>query len=284
MSLYRRLRASGFIPSKSHGQNFLIDDNIRGIILKSARLTPAEEVLEIGPGNGVLTVGLLDIGAKVWAIEKDPRLCAFLGRLLEKNERFHLIRGDALRISLEELPPKKLVSNLPYSITSPLLYKLWDLGGRFSLYILMVQWEVAQRLVAPVGSKEYSILTVLFQLTHKIEVIHRVPRTCFLPMPKVDSALVRIEWKGPSLGKLKDTIKALVEGGFRLRRKTLINSLKHCLGLKDWASLLSEAGVPPRARAQEVSPHQWLTMARIVMERGINHHPQRPFYNPPRNG
>jgi len=165
------------------------------------------------------------------------------------------------------LPPKKLVSNLPYSITSPLLYKLWGLGERFSLFIFMVQWEVAQRLMAPVGSKNYSLLTVLFQLTHKVEVIHRVPRTCFLPMPDVDSALVKIKWKGPSLGKLKDTIKTLMEGGFRHRRKTLINSLRSCLGPGDWVSLLSEAGIPPRARAQEVTPRQWLAMARILMER-----------------
>jgi 16S rRNA (adenine1518-N6/adenine1519-N6)-dimethyltransferase len=266
-SLYNRIRASGFTPSKKQGQNFLIDDNIRRIILKNACPTPGEETLEIGPGNGALTVGLLDNEAKVWAIEKDPWLCAFLIRLLEKEGRFHLLQGDALKLPLEELPPRKLVSNLPYSITSPLLYKLWGLEERFSLLIFMVQWEVAQRLMAPIGSKNCSLLTVLFQLTHQVEVIHRVPRTCFLPMPDVDSAIVGIKWKGPSLGELKDTVKTLMESGFRHRRKTLINSLRSSLGPGDWVPLLSEAGIPPRARAQEVTPHQWLAMARILMER-----------------
>lgn len=267
MSLYNSIKALGFTPSKKQGQNFLIDNNIRRIILKNACPTPGEEILEIGPGNGALTVGILDNGAKVWAIEKDPWLCSFLNRILGKEKGFHLIQGDALKLPLKELPPRKLVSNLPYSITSPLLYKLWGLEERFSLLIFMVQREVAQRLLATIGSKNYSLLTALFQLTHQVKLIHRVPRTCFLPMPDVDSAIVGIKWKGPSLGELKDTIKTLMESGFRHRRKTLINSLRSSSGPGDWVPLLSEAGIPPRARAQEVTPHQWLAMARILMKR-----------------
>ncbi len=269
-SLYNRIRALGFTPSKRQGQNFLIDDNIREIILKNAYLSPREEVLEIGPGNGALTVGLLDKNRKVWAIEKDPWLCAFLTRLLEKERTFHLIQGDTLRMSIEELPPKKLVSNLPYCITSPLLYNLWNLEERFSLLILMVQWEVGQRLLAPISSKNYSLLTALFQLTHRVKLIHRVSKACFRPTPEVDSAIVEIRWKGPSLGDLKDTTKTLMESGFRHRRKTLINSLKASLGPGDWTSLFSEANISLRARAQEVMPHQWLTMARILKGRKIN--------------
>ncbi len=269
-SLYNRIRALGFTPSKKQGQNFLIDDNIREIVLKNAYLSPREKVLEIGPGNGALTIGFLDKETKVWAIEKDPWLCVFLIRLLEKERSFHLIQGDALRTPVEELPPKKLVSNLPYSITSPLLYKLWNLEDKFSLLILMVQWEVAQRLLAPTGSKNYSLLTALFQLTHQVELIHRVSKACFRPTPEVDSAIVEIRWIGPSLGDFKDITKTLMESGFRHRRKTMINSLKASLGPGDWTSLLSEADIPPRARAQEVMPHQWLTMARILKGRKTN--------------
>ncbi len=265
--LYSILREKRFQPSKRLGQNFLVDDNIREIILDTARIEEGEKVLEIGPGNGALTVGLLAREAQVWAVEKDPFLCHFLKELLGNHPGFHLIPGDAMKIPLEELPPKKLVANLPYSITSPLLYLLWQHEGRFPSMVFMVQWEVARRLTAPPGDTDYSAITALFSLTHQIEVVHRVSRYCFRPVPDVDSAIVRITWKGVALGALKETFKALVEGGFRHRRKTLANSLKRVFPQRDWEGLLEKTGIPPRARAQELPPQEWLALARKVQDK-----------------
>ncbi len=264
--LYRLLMEEGFRPTKRLGQNFLVDDNIREIILDTASIKPGEAILEIGPGNGALTVGLLSRKAHVWAVEKDQALCKFLSRLLGAQPSFHLIKGDAMKVPLEELPPRKLVSNLPYNITSPLLYKLWDLEGRFPFMVFMVQKEVAQRLTAPPGHTDYSLITLLFSSTYEVELVHGVSRHCFRPVPDVDSAIVKLTWKGPSLGPLKEDFKALAEAGFQHRRKTLANSLKKALPGRDWERILEKAGIPPRARAQELSPEQWLTLARVLKD------------------
>jgi len=262
VSLYRMLREKGFSPSKKLGQNFLVDDNIREIILKASRLAPGEKILEVGPGNGALTVGLLTRGAEVWAVEKDTQLCRFLRELLGNHSTFHLIEGDAMKIPLENLPPEKLVANLPYNITSPLLYRLWEKEGRYQKMAIMVQWEVAQRLTALPGTKDYSLLTVLLTSTHEVKVVHRVSRHCFRPVPEVDSAIVKIQWRGPAMGPLKETYKILAEAGFQHRRKTLANSLKKAIPGKDWEELLEKAGIPPKARAQELSPEEWIALAR----------------------
>ncbi|HDD52865.1 MAG: ribosomal RNA small subunit methyltransferase A [Aquificota bacterium] len=262
VSLYRMLREKGFSPSKKLGQNFLVDDNIREIILEASRLAPGEKILEVGPGNGALTVGLLTRGAEVWAVEKDTQLCRFLRELLGNHSTFHLIEGDAMKIPLENLPPEKLVANLPYNITSPLLYRLWEKEGRYQKMAIMVQWEVAQRLTALPGTKDYSLLTVLLTSTHEVKVVHRVSRHCFRPVPEVDSAIVKIQWRGPAMGPLKETYKILAEAGFQHRRKTLANSLKKAIPGKDWEELLEKAGIPPKARAQELSPEEWIALAR----------------------
>ena len=260
--LYSLLRERGFIPSKRLGQNFLIDDNIREIILEAAHITPGEEILEIGPGNGALTVGLLAREAQVWAVEKDHLLCQFLRETLGDHPRLHLIEEDAMKVPLENLPPRKMVANLPYNITSPLLYRIWDMDGRFIHMVFMVQKEVAQRLTAPPGDTDYSLLTALLTSTYEVELVHRVSRHCFRPVPDVDSAIVKLQWRGPALGPLKEAYKILAEAGFQHRRKTLANSLKKAIPGKDWEELLEKAGIPPKARAQELSPEEWLALAR----------------------
>ncbi len=175
-SLYRALKEKGFKASKRWGQNFLVDDNIREIILEASHIAPGSKILEVGPGNGVLTWGLLARGAEVWAIEKDPRLYRYLQEFLGNHPSLHLIEGDVMKTPIEDLPPEKLVANLPYNITSPLLYRLWEMEGRYREMIIMVQWEAAQRLTAPSGTKDYSLITVLFATTHEVEVVHRVSR------------------------------------------------------------------------------------------------------------
>ncbi len=266
-SLYTRIRAKGFSPSKKKGQNFLVDDNVRGIVLECARVE-GEKVLEVGPGNGALTVGLLEGGAEVWGIELDPWLCAFLKCYFGKKTLFHLIEGHALKISIENLPPKKIVANLPYNITSPLLYRFWDLEERFPEMVLMVQWEVAQRLTASPGTRDYSLLTVLFATSYEVKMVHRVPRNCFRPIPEVDSAVVKITWKGKKLGPLKEGFKGILEAGFQHRRKTLANSLKLTLPGRAWEGLLKGLGFPSQVRAQELSPSQWVALTRESKIRG----------------
>jgi len=264
--MYRDVLEKGFRPSKGLGQNFLIDNNVREIILKAAAVTDNENILEIGAGNGVLSSGLLDRGAQLWVIERDHRFCLFLNELFGHHPHFHLMEGDALKMDLQQLPPRKLVSNLPYSIISPLLYKLWREKKKIQEMVIMMQLEVAMRLISPTGSNGYSSLTVLYRLTHRTEIIHRVSKNCFRPTPRVDSAVVKLTWLGSSLGKLEKPLKSLVEMGFKHRRKKLVNSLSLCTPQIDWTTLLEKLQIPLTARAQELSPKEWLELAKIVVK------------------
>ena len=251
-------------PNRELGQHFLVDENILGVAGRLAELDPADVVLEVGAGLGVLTVYLADRVATVHAVELDRGLEPHLRERLGGRRNVELVFGDALRLPLHELDPApgKLVANLPYQIATPLVAE--SLGGLPSvrLWSVMVQREVADRFFAAPGTKSYGAVSVLVQLTAERTGLHPVARTCFAPPPNVDSALVAFrrtrDW-GPELAG----VRRVVQGAFAHRRKTLANSLElsGVAGRERTVEALDELGRPAGVRAQELAPAELLRLA-----------------------
>jgi 16S rRNA (adenine1518-N6/adenine1519-N6)-dimethyltransferase len=253
-------------PRRDLGQHFLADENIVAVAGRMADLRPADVVLEIGPGLGVLTAHLLDRVALVHAVEIDHALEPALRDRFGANERLHLIFADALRLPLAELepPPTKLVSNLPYNIATPVLVESLDGLPALELWCVMVQREVADRLFASPGTKSYGAVSVLVQLTAERTGFHPVSRTVFRPPPNVDSALVAFARKrtwGPEFA----SVKQVVQGAFAHRRKTAANSLE--LSGYSRASVhgaLADMGLSAAVRAERISPEQFERLAELL--------------------
>jgi 16S rRNA (adenine1518-N6/adenine1519-N6)-dimethyltransferase len=253
-------------PRRELGQHFLADENIVAVAGRMAELGPDDVVLEIGPGLGVLTAHLLERVARVHAIEIDRGLEPSLRERFGSNERLDLIFGDALRYPLAELEPAstKLVSNLPYNVATPLIVETVDGLPSIELWCVMVQREVADRLFASPGTKDYGAVSVLVQLTAERTAFHPVSRTVFRPPPKVDSALVafrRTRTWGPEF----EALKRLVQGGFAHRRKTIANSLELSgFDRSRVEAALTEAGLVAGVRAEEVVPEQFERLAALL--------------------
>lgn len=241
-------------PSRSRGQNFLIDERVADRQIEYAHVGPAETVLEIGPGLGVLTRRLLERARRVLAIESDHRFAAHLRQSLPDAE---ILEGDAVRMEWPRFDV--LVSNLPYQISSPVTFKL--LSARFARGVLMYQWEFAKRMVADPGTADYSRLTVGVYVRSRCEILERVPRSAFYPQPKVESAIVRLEPRPPPFPIADPALfDAVVEGLFQHRRKTIENGLRlgwGALGLSEerFGRLIRE--IPHRSRRiGELRPEQ----------------------------
>jgi 16S rRNA (adenine1518-N6/adenine1519-N6)-dimethyltransferase len=218
----------GHRPRKRFGQNFLRAPHVVEQILAAARLAPGDRVMEIGPGLGALTDQLLAAGAEVVACEVDRDLAA---ALMERNEpRLTVHHGDVLRADWTTLlpdPPCKLVANLPYNISSQVLFKLLDHRALFSGMVLMFQKEVGDRLLAAPGTRDYGILSVLVQNWYVVERVVKVPPRCFYPPPRVESVVLRFDPRPAPLAPVTDeaAFRRLVKAVFAQRRKTLRNGL-----------------------------------------------------------
>jgi len=239
------------------GQNFLIDKNIVRKIVRSAQVQPGERVLEIGPGRGILTDALLDASGLVVAIELDRALCASLRETFCARQNFRLIEGDAVTFDYAEVPgPFLVVANLPYYVSTPLLFRLLEQGRRVDRMVLMLQEEVARRLAAVPGSKEYGVLSVAAQFRCDVRVAFAVPASCFRPQPKVGSAVVALTPLGhPRIAVCDEGVFFnVVRGGFAHRRKALPNSLRdEGFDAARTAVALAQAGIDPRRRAETLS-------------------------------
>lgn len=250
-------------PRKELGQHFLADENILGVIGRLAELDERDVVLEIGPGLGVLTSFLAARVAHVHAVEVDRRLEPGLRAALAAADNVELSFGDALRLPLEQLdpPPEKLVANLPYNIATPLLVESLDGLPTVRSWCVMVQREVADRLFARPGTKEYGAVSVLVQLACERTGFRPVSRTVFRPPPNVDSALVAFRRTG--LPERYREVKALVEAAFAHRRKTIPNSLAFA-GLaprEAAAQALERIGREPATRAEALAPPEFVALA-----------------------
>ena len=215
------LESIGKRPTKRLGQHFLLDDSVLARMISAADLEPADTVLEIGPGLGNLTEQLLRTGAKIVAIEQDPEFVKFLRRRF--GERVELVEADAVKAFLPAFD--KVVSNLPYQISSPITFKLLDLG--FKVGVLMLQREFAERMVAKPGTGDYGRLTVGVYFHDKCEILFDVPKTSFWPQPKVDSCVVRLTPRPPPF-KIEDRelFSKVTLAIFSHRRKKILNSLR----------------------------------------------------------
>jgi 16S rRNA (adenine1518-N6/adenine1519-N6)-dimethyltransferase len=255
----------GLRPSKTLGQNFLTDQNIRDLILRHADIRPDETVIEIGPGLGALTEDLFRQARRLIAIEKDTRLAEYLRHRFPGLE---LIQGDAVEILRPSTTPHlpsafKVVSNLPYSISTPILECFVEGKNKPRLMVLTVQREVALRLAATPRHKDYSALTVFTQLYYHVTIVHVISPHCFCPKPHVDSAIVVLDRRDTRMKLEKNApFHDIVRLGFNQRRKMLRKLLAGYGGV---AEGLRVAGVSPTARAEELSIEQWITLANALV-------------------
>ncbi len=255
---------------KHLGQNFLIDPNIVRKIITLAELSPDDSVLEIGPGRGILTDALCHSAGRVTAIEIDPRLHAYLSERHTQFPNLTLVLGDAMAYPIERLPLGTIVvSNLPYYLSTPILFRLLEQQHRITRFVLMLQNEVADRLVAKSGSSAYGVLSVMAQYSAEITKAFKVSPQCFRPRPDVDSAVVLLRTKNriEQTRESRDQFSTIVRAAFAHRRKTLVNSLRdQGYDLKIVVAALSALHLSPSIRAENLSLDEFIMLARQIHE------------------
>lgn len=265
--------------SKKMGQNFLIDKNVREKILEKAAVNSGDRVVEIGPGLGALTESFLEKGARVWAVEKDRGLFRVLRERLPSS-KLELICEDALKVNWAELLPGdgkyKLVANLPYNITTPLLFALLDYSKMFSFMVIMVQKEVGDRFSAQPSTKQYGSLTLKLKYHAEVENLFTVSPGSFFPRPDVSSLVLKITPRQSPLVEVKDEklLFNLINTGFEQRRKTLINNLKRIgFGSEKIKAVFAHCGLEEKVRAEELELKDFSCLANCLMgqkEGGFN--------------
>ncbi|MDD5428118.1 MAG: 16S rRNA (adenine(1518)-N(6)/adenine(1519)-N(6))-dimethyltransferase RsmA [Candidatus Omnitrophica bacterium] len=253
----------GFAPLKKLGANYLVDGNIRDKIIAAADISKDDIVLEIGPGLGAVTIDLAGTGAEVIAVEKDKKACVILGDLAGGDlPNLKIIHKDILEFDLAALAGAKkikVIGNLPYYITTPVIEYILRNRSRISTAVIMMQKEVASRILAKSGTDDYGSLSCFVQYYAKPEYIYTVKRTCFYPAPEVDSGIVRLDITDkPSVDAGDEELFfKIVRGAFNQRRKSIINSLsrKEVLDMpKDkLVSILERAKIDPAARPETLS-------------------------------
>lgn len=290
------LEAYGFAARKSLGQNFLIDRNVLGRVVDAGALHEDDVVLEIGPGLGVLTRELSRRCRRVLAVEIDSGFVEWLERLFQAEptgDRVHVVHGDALDVDLNALllehPPGpggayKAIANLPYYITSPLLMRLLEDELPLTTVVVMVQREVARRMTAEPGTKDYGALSVAVQLRAAVDVAAVVPPGAFYPAPAVESAVVRLQLQ-PFPEEVADAalLRATVRAAFGQRRKTVRNAWRHAAASAAGAELptnregllaslddgLRASGIDGRRRGETLTPLEFIRVANEFAPRGI---------------
>jgi 16S rRNA (adenine1518-N6/adenine1519-N6)-dimethyltransferase len=264
------LSERGLQLTKSLGQNFLHDGNQLRRIVEAAKLTKEDKVLEIGPGLGPLTELLVERAGEVLAIEKDERLVATLkGR--SKAPSLKLVHDDALEYLQREThdwSAWKLVSNLPYSVASPILVELAQAQDGPKLLVATLQLEVAKRLMAAPGEKDYGVLTLLVQVEYEPKGIFKIPASCFFPEPDVDSACVRLVRRDPGLlsPQQKSVFTKIVKRAFSQRRKMMLKLLKEEWPTKKLDEVFEELQLAAQTRAETVSLEQFVRLTKLLLK------------------
>ncbi len=255
------LRRLGLAARKGFSQNFLTDPFVVSDILQAAELAPSDEVLEVGPGLGVLTRELVRAAGRVVAVELDRKLAELLPRLVTLPERLEVIQTDILDFDPATAfsDGYKVVANLPYHITSAALRHLLTARRKPSLMIVMVQREVAERITAKPG--DASLLSVMVQLYSRVSVVRQVPAASFYPAPKVDSTVLKLEVyrRLPVVAEDPERLLKLVAAGFSRRRKQLHNALSESMWFPPGQvfEVLRAAGIDPTRRAQTLTLEEW---------------------------
>lgn len=265
------LAAAGLRPRKRWGQHFLCDPGVARRIVETAQLGADSAVLEIGPGLGALSDALADVAGRLDLVEIDRGLAARLRERYADRPHVRVIEGDVLALPLPELiaePGVTVVANLPYNISTPVLFRLRDLRVHFPRAVLMLQREVAARLAARPGSPDYGVTSILVQVVADVRLAFVVSRRSFLPPPQVDSAVVDLRWSPGLRVDVRDaaTFEAVVRAAFGQRRKMLRNALGELLAgrRRDAAAVFSEAGIDPTARAETLDVAAFARLADAV--------------------
>lgn len=257
------------MPKKSLGQNFLSNPFILNKIIEASKITPDDTVVEIGPGHGLLTKMLSKTARKVIAIELDPYLFEKLKTEFSPSDNIEIIFGDALKYHYEELETFKVVANIPYYITTPIIFRLIEAGEKMESMTLTIQKEVAQRIVAKPDSKAYGVLSIAVQYFSDPRLEFIVPKEAFRPVPKVDSAVIHMEILESPRVKVEDEklFFSVIRTAFSQRRKTLSNSLKSVSD--DIKGILLSAGIDPGRRAETLSIEEFARLSDIIKKQQI---------------
>lgn len=265
----------GLNPCRQLGQNFLVDANIVRKILAAAEIKPGDALIEVGPGAGALTLPIASMGVDIAALEIDQGLACLLKELLQLWPKVAIIKADALKVCWKDLIGShfdselkiKLISNLPYIISGPFMYNLFKQSFPFDSAVLMFQKEVAHRLLARPGDKDYGALSVLSSYYASGKMLFEVSANVFWPRPKVGSAVIRMQ---PRIRKLnsdeEELLWYLVRGVFLQRRKTMLNSMIRLFPNSrcSLSALMMEALIDPSVRPEQLSADQFANLARIT--------------------
>ena len=242
-------------------------------MVRVARVEEKDVVLEVGPGLGEMTLALARQVERVIAIEIDPKLLAILAKKMRDYPNVEVVKGDILKVDFNKLlnqekVPVKVVANLPYQVSTPLLFRFIESRKVFSTFTLMLQKEVAQRMVAPPGRKEYGPLSIFMQMFLDLSIHFLIKPSAFFPPPKVESAVIHMTWKDKPMVEVKDEewFRKIVKGCFSYRRKTLTNALKHSdLALPhDTESRVEKIGIDLRRRPETLSIQEFASLAEAL--------------------
>lgn len=260
----------GFSASKRFGQNFIKDNRVLEDIVEASCLTKEESVVEIGPGLGSLTEVLSEAADQVYAVEVDRKLIPILEETLKGRDNIHIINQDIMKTDVKALTdgrPFRIVANLPYYITTPIIMSLLENRVPCRSITVMVQKEVGERMVAQPGNKDYGALTLAVGYYTKAAIVRKVPSSCFIPAPKVDSVVVHMDVLQKPTVEVEDEelLFSLIRGAFNQRRKTLLNALSGYPALDLDKEVIRKAiadiGEKPTVRGEELSLRRFADLA-----------------------
>ncbi len=275
------LKKNNFRFKKKWGQNFITDKNLLHKIVQAAQIKPDDEVIEIGPGAGTLTKALAEAEARVLAVEIDTDLIPVLKENLA-GLNVEIIQGDILQQNLDELAcakkfslPYKIVANLPYYITTPIIMDILENKYNFELMTIMVQWEVAERLTAHPGKKEYGAITLAMEYYCQAEIVCKVSRHLFKPTPNVDSAVLVLKRRlEPTVHVYNEELMfKIIKAAFGQRRKTLLNALGNVQDTRDKtqiSKILEKSGINPQRRGETLTLQEFSNLANTWEENSKN--------------
>ena len=272
ISIKRELAEYGFTPRKRWGQHFLIDRNILKKVIRTADLQKGDVILEVGPGLGEMTYVLARQVKKVIAVEIDSKLAGILRKKTSGSSNVEIIERDILKVNFNQLHTQegqrlKVVANLPYQISTPLLFRFMESRKVFLTLTLMLQREVAERMVAPPGGKAYGPLSVFVQSVSDLSIRFFIKPSAFFPVPKVESAVIHMVWKeSPMVGFEETWFKEVVRGCFGYRRKRLVNALKHSnIPLPaDLEQRVERIGIDPQRRPETLTIPEFARLAEAI--------------------
>jgi 16S rRNA (adenine1518-N6/adenine1519-N6)-dimethyltransferase len=273
VSIKRELSEYALTPRKRWGQHFLVDRNILNKVVRAAELEKGDVILEIGPGMGEMTLALAHQVKKVIAVEIDRKLVRILRNKTAGFSNIVVVEGDILKISFEELYGQahqqlKVVANLPYQISTPLLFRITESKHLFSTLTLTLQREVAERMIASPGGKDYGPLSVFTQSVSDLSIQFYIKPSAFFPPPKVESAVVHMVWKESPLVRQEEEgwFKKIVKGCFGYRRKRLVNALRHAdlLLPEDLEKRIEKIGIDTRRRPETLTIQEFVRLANVL--------------------